>query len=293
MSPGARRPPESGPPADPSGSSPSQPAEGRGEGARAGKGDSARVRRGRRQPWTVREVVDEREPLADGALRLIEEAFERRDRQPLSELRSEIAEKRLGLLTAMDFHLLVAESPDGEALGTITGMYLEGVNAGFITYLTVAPEWRRRRLGPALRGALVETFRQDARRAGFDDLAWVLGEVRAGSPWLKRLVRSRGALTFDLAYYHPGMTPGGDSRRYILYRQPVGDPRDALAVPLVRRILYSIYRRGYRVRYPLERPGFQAMLDQLEGREEVGAHPDFPPGGDGPEATGQGSSAHH
>jgi hypothetical protein len=43
----------------------------------------------------------------------------------------------------------------------------------------------------------------------------------------------------------------------------------------VRRILYTVYRRAYRVRYPLEHAGFRNMLAQLEGREFVGAHPDF------------------
>jgi hypothetical protein len=226
---------------------------------------------------SIREIVDERESLADAALQLIADAFERPDRQPLSELRSEIAEKRMDLLSAMDFHMLAAVSPEGEAVGTVAGMYLGGVNAGFITYLTVAPGWRRRKLAPGLRGALVEVFRRDARQSGFDDLDWVLGEVEAGSPWLRRLVRSGGAITFDLTYYHPGMRPGADSRRYILYRQPVGDGRESLPTPLVRRVLYSVYRRGYRVRYPLERPGFQAMLEELEGREWVGPHPDFAP----------------
>lgn len=236
-------------------------------------GNSHRRRRG--PAWAIRELQDEREPLAGAALQLIADAFERPDRQPLTELRSEIAEKRLDLLGAMDFHLLAAVTPEGEAVGTVTGIYLGGVNAGFITYLTVAPAWRRRRLAPGLRGALVEIFRADARSAGFDDLDWVLGEVRAGSPWLRRLVGSGGVITFDLTYYHPGMNPENDDRRYILYRQPVGDARAALPGPLVRRILYAIYRRGYRVRYPLERASFQAMMEQLEGREWVGPHPDY------------------
>ena len=91
-----------------------------------------------------------------------------------------------------------------------------------------------------------------------------------------RIVRTRGAIPFDLEYYHPGRSLHGDER-YILYRQPIGDARRELPVSLVRRTLYTVYRRGYRVRYPLNRDIFNAMLKQLEGRETVGVHPDFAP----------------
>lgn len=218
----------------------------------------------------LHEVLDERDPRAEAALELIAGAFRRPERQPLAELRSEIAEKRLGLLTAMDFHLLVAVGEDGAVQGTVAGMYLEGVNAGYVTYLAVGPRFQGRRLAPRLREALVERFRADARAAGFDDLAWVLGEVQGDSPWLQRLLRTRGAVTFDLRYRHPGVPQDGSPDGHVLYRQPVGDRREELPVTLVRRILYAIYRRGYRIPYPLDSPGFRAMLAELEDRITVG-----------------------
>ena len=227
-------------------------------------------------PWPstrIVEVMDERDPVAEQALELIAEAFDRSDRQPVAELRSEVEEKRLGLLTAMNSHLLAALSPEGNAVGTAAGIYLEGVNAGFITYLTVARDARGRQLGPALRSALVAAFRDDACRAGFRELAWVLGEVRADSPWLLRLLKRRSAITFDLTYLHPGMHPERKSAPYVLYRQPIGDSRPVLSADEVRRVLYSIYRRAYRVRYPLQHPGFRAMLVELEAREDSAAGP--------------------
>jgi hypothetical protein len=53
------------------------------------------------------------------------------------------------------------------------------------------------------------------------------------------------------------------------------DHREILPVHLVRRLLYAIYRRGYRVRYPLLHTGFQVMMEELDTRNEVGMHPDF------------------
>ena len=261
----------------------------------------------------IREVVDERGPEARAALALIEATFSRQARQPLSELRSEIAEKRLDLLSAMDFHLMVALGEGGEVMATVAGIYLEGVNAGYVTYLTVDSRFRGLGLAPRLRSRLVELFRGDARRAGCEDLAWVVGEVRADRPWLRSLLQSGSAVAFDLPYHIPGTaaepgldgpgapgpgshapgSPGPGSQspaparpgspgegapppepsRYVLYREPVGDLRRELPVSLVRRVLYAIYRRGYRVRYPLDLPPFRDMLEALNGRETVGPAP--------------------
>lgn len=226
-------------------------------------------------PVRIIEIRDEREPLAEAALAVIADMFAAHERQPISELRSEIAERRLGVLSGYNFHLLTAlyEGDDTPA-GTIAGLYLDGVNAGFITYLAVRKQHRGRRIARLLRPQLIEVFRADARREEYDDLAWILGEVRAESPWLRRLVRTRGAIPFDLVYYHPGMSLHAPYR-YILYRQPIGDHRRELPAELVRRTLFAIYQRGYRVRYPLNRDIFSNMLDQLAGRDTVGVHPDF------------------
>ncbi len=222
----------------------------------------------------VIEVQDERTPLGESAVRLFEETFDRRDRHAAEELRAEIAEKRYGLLDPFDFHLLAA-CHGNELIGAIMGVYLAGVNAGFVDYLAVRPGFRGQGVGRVLRPRLVSLFRDDARTAGRDDLSWVLGEVRLENPWLRRLVRARGAIPFDLDYFHPGMRPGTHTSRYVLYRQPFGDPSPELPVGLVRRILYAIYRRAYRVRYPLHHEGFQAMMGALEGRDLIGLHRDF------------------
>jgi GNAT superfamily N-acetyltransferase len=235
--------------------------------------------RGARRQFRLVDITDEREPLAERAFDLIHGMFAPADRQPVAELMSELAERRLGLLSSHNFHLIAAvgardDDPPGEPVGAIIGVYLGGVNAGLVMYLAVREEHRGRRLGRLLRPRLVEAFREDARAAGHDDVAFVMGEVRVNSPWLRRLVRTRGAIPFDFDYFHPGMSPGvGD--RYVLYREPKGDTRTDLSVRFTRRLLYAIYRRAYRVRYPLQREGFMAMLRQLEGRSTVGVHPRF------------------
>jgi ribosomal protein S18 acetylase RimI-like enzyme len=223
---------------------------------------------------TIVDVDDERTEAAAAAFDLIERTFDRRDRQPLEELRSEIAEKRIELHTTQEYHLLAALDADGHVMGTITGLYLAGVNAGFVTYLAVESSSRRTGLGRRLRATLVERFRATAKRRRDEDLAWVLGEVRVTSPWLRRLVQNRGAVPFDLTYFHPGVRPPARPV-HALYRQPVSDHRVELPAQLVRRILYAVYRRGYRVRYPLLHTGFLDMLGQIGDREMIGMLPRF------------------
>lgn len=222
------------------------------------------------------EILDEREPLATEAVRVIAEVFPPEDRQSTAELLSEIAEKRLGLLGFSAYHVLTAVDHDGSVMGTVTGVYLDGINAGFVTYLGVRSRYQGRQIARRMRTRLVEVFRDDALRAGWPELAWVIGEVRTESPWLRRLVRQRGAIAFDLTYYHPGMIPGASDAEFTLYRQPVGDQRAELPSTEVGRILYAIWRRAYRVRYPLQRDGFRLMLQDLEERETVGLDPRFP-----------------
>jgi GNAT superfamily N-acetyltransferase len=218
------------------------------------------------------EVQDERGPLAEKALGLIQAHFPPRERQPIEQIAMEIAEKRMRLLTSYDFHLFAAVDEHDEVMAVSSGVYLGGVNTGLVTYLAVAEAYRERQLGRSVRSALVEAFRQDARSLDWSELAAVVGEVRIENPWLRRLVREKAVLPLDLTYFHPGLDPSEGNARWILYRQPIADRRELLPAAEVRQLLYAIWRRAYRVRWPLEREGFIHMLDQLAEREEIGAH---------------------
>lgn len=224
-------------------------------------------------PLRLVEVDDERDEVARDALGLIRDAFPPRERQPLDQIEMEIAEKRLGLLTSYDFHLFAGVSDESTVTAISAGVYLGGVNAGMVTYLAVVPQERGAGTGRRLRVRLQDAFRADARRDGWSDLQWMVGEVRFENPWLQRLVRERGAIPLDLTYYHPGVGPRS-GERWVLYRQPVGDARVEIPAGEVRRLVYAIWRRAYRVRWPLAEEGFTAMLEELEGRSVVGAHPE-------------------
>ncbi|HEX2190480.1 MAG TPA: GNAT family N-acetyltransferase [Longimicrobiaceae bacterium] len=220
------------------------------------------------------EVADERAPLARETILLLQEAIG--DVQPTTDLLSELEESRRGLPAGGRYHLLALVDPAGAPLAAAAGIYLEGVNAGFVTYLAVRPDQRRRRLGRKLREFLIEAFRGEARRVRGEELAWTVGEVRRTSPWLRTLVRSGQAIPFHLGYFHPWM-PLRSEGRYVLYRQPAGDTRLELPAEEVLRLLYGIWQRAYRVRYPTQSETFCHMLRQLEERGVIGADPEFAP----------------
>jgi len=83
----------------------------------------------------------------------------------------------------------------------------------------------------------------------------------------------RGALALDLPYCQPPLRRTDRAIPLVLYYQALGAPRAALPVAEVRRLIYTIWRRAYRIRRPLEYAGFRAMLRALSGRIRVGRLP--------------------
>jgi GNAT superfamily N-acetyltransferase len=219
-------------------------------------------------------VDDERTPLATEALEMISTSIG--DVQPVNDLLSEIEERRRGMPSGGDAHLLAMVDDAGRAAAAAAGIYLEGVNAGFITYLAVRHDLRGKLLGRALRGHLVDSIRAEAQRKHGADPAWIVGEVRSGSPWLRTLVGAGQVIPFGFPYFHPWM-PRRSEGRYVLYREPLADPRAELPAQEVVRLVYAIWHRAYRIRFPLQSETFCYMLERLQAAGTIGAHPDFAP----------------
>ena len=211
------------------------------------------------------------DPLFRGAFTLYSAIFPPSERIGREYFRNLFEEKRLGLLTPFNFHFLVAHEGDKVA-GFISGTYLAIANLGFVGYLAVRPSEVGRSVGSKLRHRLVQLVHRDAVAAGHSVLRGMMGEVEQGNPWLERM-RRRGALALDLHYLQPS-TDGTAVVPLVLYLQPTSGRRvRSLAASALRRVLYAIYRRLYRIRFPLKQPEFRRMLRQLDGRTRVGARP--------------------
>jgi hypothetical protein len=215
-------------------------------------------------------IDDHRNPAFSQGLKLLRRSFPESQRTDHASCVELLLEKRLGLLRPNNYHFVVARRA-GTVLGVAIGSYLAVVNLGFVEYLAAAPEVKGGRVGTILRQRLLQELRRDARAAGNKDLLGLLGEVDAGSRWLRHLVRRRNVLPLDFDYYQPPLRGRGKGLPLVLYLEPVGAVIRRLPVQTVRAILYAIYRRVYRVRYPLREVAFRRMLKQLESIPFVGA----------------------
>lgn len=216
-------------------------------------------------------VSSAREPMFARAFALYCAAFPASERIGREYFRNIFEEKRLGLLTPFNFHFLVAHYGERVA-GFISGTYLAIANIGFVGYLAVRPSEAGRKVGSRLRQRLAELMRRDSLAAGHSSLRGIMGEIEETNPWLQT-IRRRGALAIDLRYLQPS-TDGTAVVPLVLYLQPAsGRKIRSLPTADLRRVLYAIYRRLYRIRFPLRQPEFRRMLRQLEGRDRVGALP--------------------
>jgi GNAT superfamily N-acetyltransferase len=223
-----------------------------------------RRRRGR---TLIREVREARDPAFSGAHRLLRGAFPRSEMLPQRDWRVAIREREQGLWTDINWHLLVAER-DGELMGAASGSYLGNVNVGVIGYIATTPDARSHGLGPRLRRRLGALFEQDARRIAGEPLRAIVGEVRRDNPWLDHLIRKEGAIALDFPYRQPSLGGAKKPVPLVLYYQPASGAAAPTGAE-VRRLLYTMWRRMYRIAKPLSRPEFRSMIRSLDPGRRV------------------------
>lgn len=217
----------------------------------------------------IREVQTARDPAFKRAHDLLRRTFHRAEMLSLGDWTQALEEHSQGLWTDLAWHLLVA-SRRGRLVGAASGSYLGNWNVGVIGYIAVVPSVRGHGVGQRLRSALRHAFQRDAWRIRRRRLRAIVGEVRADNPWLRRLVRHEGAIALDFPYYQPSVRWLHSPVELVLYYQPLNLPRRSLPAADVRQLVYTLWRRMYRVARPLSSKPFRRMLAALEGRERVG-----------------------
>ncbi len=219
---------------------------------------------------TIESLEDHHQPGFRDALRLYHRAFPAKEKIDRSYFVDLLREKRLGLLFPGNIHILVARK-HGRVVGLATGSYLAAVNVGFVGYLASQPALKGARVGSRLRTRLVAEMRRDARASGRPDLDAVMGEVESDNPWLRHLLRRHAALALDVDYRQPALRAGTPAVPLTLYLEPITGPIRSVSARRMRSILYSIFRRVYRVRFPLRDPSFRRVLRSLKHRRSIGS----------------------
>jgi hypothetical protein len=222
----------------------------------------------------IREIQSPSDKAFPAAYRLLHGEFHEAEMSPRRDWTNALRERAHGLLHDVAWHLMVAER-GGRVIAAASGTYLGNVNVGVIGYVVVRRNARVAGLGPRIRQALRKAFEADAVRLGHGALEAIVGEVRADNPWLRSLVRREGALALDFEYVQPALDPKLEPVPLVFYYQPLRRPVRSLDAAYLRRLLFTIWRRAYRVSRPLARPAFRRMLRSIAQRRRIGSRPEF------------------
>lgn len=218
---------------------------------------------------TIRELVREDDPALKAAYAILARTFHRGERVGLGEWIDSLREKSDQLHTDVVWHLFVAEEK-GAVVGLASGTYLGNVNLGVVGYLASDSGMRSRGVGTRLRGRLRRAFASDAKRIAGKPLEGIIGEVSEDNPWLGALARRPEVLVLDFQYYQPRLYDEDEPSPFVLYYECRTRIRPRLPVKELRRILYSVWRRIYRVSRPMDRRAFRSMLRALANRRSIG-----------------------
>ena len=217
----------------------------------------------------IREIRSGADPAFQAVYRLFKHVFPRAELLPRRDWVDAMREREARVWTDLNWHVLVAER-GRRLVGAVSGSYVGNVNVGIIGYLALRPGVRSGGVGPALRRRLLLAFERDARRIRGAPLVALVGEVDLANPWLQYLVRQEGAIALDFPYCQPGLGVRAEPVPLVLYYQPLRERRRSLPVAELRRLLYTMWRRPYRVDTPLSHPAFRRMLRALTGRHRIG-----------------------
>lgn len=218
---------------------------------------------------TYREIVHSTDPAIRRVHDLVRRTFHSNKLVGIHEWRDSLREKEAGLWSDIRWHLVIAELA-GRVVGVASGMYLGNINIGVVGYLAVGARARGLGVGSKLRARLRASFHRDARRIAAKPLEAVIGEVRRDNPWLRSLVRNERVLALDFRYLQPKLRPGDKPVSLVLYYEGIARPIRRLASARLRTILYTTWRRIYRIARPLAHAEFRLMLQDLEGRASIG-----------------------
>lgn len=218
---------------------------------------------------TFREVTRSTDPAIGPAHDLLRRSFHKAELVGRGEWRESLREREASLWSDIRWHLVVAEL-GGSIIGAASGTYLGNVNTGVIGYLAVAASARGLGIGPRLRASLRSLFQRDAREIRHEPLTAVIGEVRRDNPWLKTLVRRERVLALDFTYLQPQLREDDQAVPLVLYYESLDGPRRRLPADLLRRLLYTTWRRVYRIARPMANREFKRMLTALAGRRSIG-----------------------
>ncbi len=181
---------------------------------------------------------------------------------------------------------LIAAVYDQKVIGAVYGHLISRIttknkSAGFVTYVSVDAEYRRRGIGTRLIRAMQSTIENDAIRITGKPIFGMVYEIEeAGKEGIKKTVSTFGAKPLDIVYYQPALRPGYHPERLNLWFQPVPplspeqSSRFTLRADIVRDLVRNMLVMEYvgpEVKgFDLSSASYSAFLESIQGKSAIG-----------------------
>ncbi len=181
---------------------------------------------------------------------------------------------------------LIAAVYEQKVTGAIYGHLISRItsgnmSAGFVTYVGVRANYRRRGIGTRLIKALQSTIENDAIRMTGKSIFGMVYEIEEiGKTDIKKTVNTFGAQPLDIVYYQPALRPGYPAERLNLWFQPVPplsseqsshfSLRADIVRGLVRNLLVMEYVGPGIKGFDLSSASYSAFLESVQGKSTIG-----------------------
>lgn len=183
---------------------------------------------------------------------------------------------------------LIAAKKDSKVVGAIYGHLIALKNAanrgiGFVTYISVLPDYRKCGIGAKLVEELKNHIDRDAIRTTGRPIVGMVFEIEDdGKEAIKGLVRKHQGWPLDIVYFQPALRAGYQPEQMRLWLQSF-EPgittveeasrtrfRAEFVTAIVRNMLVMEYVGPEMKGFDLSSKPYTAFLDSIDGRNEIG-----------------------
>ncbi len=181
---------------------------------------------------------------------------------------------------------LIAAMRDKQVIGAIYGHLISRItsgnwSAGFVTYISVHRDYRRRGIGTRLISALNRMVENDAIRMTGKSIFGMVYEIEEeGKEEIKATVKKLGARPLDIVYYQPALRLGYNPVQMNLWFQPVPPLASEqimqftlqtdIVKGLIRNMLVMEYVGPELKGFDLNSKSYSAFLESIKGKNAIG-----------------------
>jgi len=199
----------------------------------------------------LQELTSDKSPRLGAVFAMYEREFPLGERESRTAVRHWLHRKARNSLYPNDYHVLVATTRDNRRIVAFAFFhYLADINAGFLGYMAVRPEFRNRGIGSWLFGQVKQRLALDAAERGLDvpDGVFMELEVPTAMPAVDarlRFWRDLNTLPLQIGWRYPRLQRRSEPATMYLAFSPMRTTARRIPTQRVRKAVVSIYRSVY------------------------------------------------